>query len=93
MNKFDLERIENIKKNGLYIADSSGNWEYYAYNNIIWSVPKVGSGAGLSIFCGVRSLKSHLMHLKYVCNRSALIPEYWQVVNNDFFVNLGITPA
>ena len=93
MSKFELERIEIIKNNGLLIACSSGNWDYYAYSGIVYSVPKVGTGAGLSMFCGVKSLKSHLMHLKYVCNRSALIPEYWQIVNNDFFANLGIITA
>lgn len=94
MTKFELERIENIKNNGeLLVNEIGGNWDLYFYNDIVWAVPKVGSGAGLSIFCGVKSLKSHLQHLKYVCNRSSLIPDYWQIVNNDFFVNLGIIQA
>ena len=93
MSKFELERIENIKNNGLLIATTDGNWNMYFYDEIVWSIPKPGSGAGYSIYCGVKSLKSHLTHLKYVCNRSELIPDYWEVVNRDFFANLGIIPA
>lgn len=90
MSKFELERIENIKRKGVLLANTDSNWSMYLYDSIVWSVPKPESGAGLSIFCGVKSLKSHLTHLKYICNRSELIPDYWEVVNRDFFTSLGI---
>lgn len=90
MSKFDLERMEKIKNNGLLIAKTEGNWDMYLCGDIIYSVPKPESGAGISIFCGVKSLRSHLTHLKYIRNRSKLIPDYWEVVNPDFFTSLGI---
>lgn len=91
MSIFELKRIENIRENGLLIANTSGNWDMYIYDDIMWSVPKTGSSAGLSFFCGIKTLKSHLMHLQYVCCGSGLIPDYWEVVNQDFFFSLGIT--
>ena len=48
MTKFELERIENIKNNGeLLVNEIGGNWDLYFYNNIVWSVPKVGIPSGL----------------------------------------------
>ena len=82
--------IKIIKDNGELIAIGSSNWDFYAYNNILWSIPKENSCAGASIWCGVKRLRAHLYGLSRIRNSKSLIPQDWQVVNGAFLSALGI---
>lgn len=82
--------IKMIKDNGELIAIGDSNWDFYAYNNIFWSIPKENSGAGGSVWCGVKRLRAHLYWLSRIRNSKSLIPQDWQVVNGAFLLALGI---
>lgn len=82
--------IKIIKESGELIAVGGSNWDFYAYNNILWSIPKENSGAGASVWCGVKRLRAHLYGLSRIRNSKSLIPQDWQVVNGAFLSALGI---
>ena len=82
--------IKIIKENGELIAVGGSNWDFYLFNNILWSIPKENSGAGASVWCGVKSLRAHLYGLSRIRNSKSLIPQDWQVVNSAFLSALGI---
>lgn len=81
------------------IATGSGNWDYYLLppfkdgSQAVYYKAKEGSGAGSGIYCGVKRLRSHLIHLanvKYDSNWDSIIPDDWTVVDRQFFDSLGI---
>ena len=80
----------NVVNNGILVATTSGNWDFFTYNDILYSIPKAGTGAGASVWCGLKSLKAHLYSLSYRRGYDSIIPPDWTVENNDFFRSLGI---
>lgn len=81
------------------IATGDGNWDYYLVppfkdrSQTILYVAKEGSGANTGIYCGVKELRSHFIHLQNLLhgsNWSSMIPNHWTVVDRTFFEALGI---
>ena len=97
MKKYDFEKMGGIWKdeaskiteNGVFIAHS-GNWDLWADDTAVYSIPVSGSGAGASVWCGLSSLHSHLYRLRQVCGYDAIIPASWENVNFDFLSAHGI---
>lgn len=81
------------------IATGSSNWDYYLTppledgSQAVYYKAKEGSGAGSGIYCSLKRLRSHLIHLantKYGSNWNSIIPDDWQIVDRQFFDSLGI---
>ena len=97
MKKYDFEKMGSIWKdetrkiteNGVFVAHS-GNWDLWEYNSIIYSIPVAGSGASVSVWCGLSGLRAHLYRLRQICGYNALIPTGWENVNFDFLSAHGI---
>ena len=97
MKKYDFKNMGNlwedqarkITESGIFVA-SSGNWDLWAYNGIVYSIPVHGSSTGASVWCGLSSLRSHLYRLRQVCGYDTLIPRDWKNVNIDFLSDYGI---
>ena len=97
MKKYDFDKMggiwadeaQKITENGVFIAHS-GNWDLWADDTAVYSIPVSGSGAGVSVWCGLSSLRSHLYRLHQVCGYNTLIPAGWENVNFDFLSAYGI---
>lgn len=97
MKKYDFEKMgklwadeaRKITESGVFVAHS-GNWDLWEYGGIIYSIPVSGSGADVSIWCGLSSLRSHLFHLRQVIGYDTLIPTGWENVNFDFLAAYGV---
>lgn len=97
MRKYDFEKMSGLWKdearkiteNGVFVAHE-GNWDLWAYDGMVYSIPVEGSGAGASCWCGLANLYHHLYHLSHVCNYNGMIPKYWENVNYDFLGKFGI---
>lgn len=78
------------------IARCLGNWDYYLSapfsdgSQAILYIAKPGSGAGSGVWCSVSRLRRHLSMLREICNGSRLIPSDWEVIDKEFFEQLGI---
>lgn len=81
------------------IATGDSNWDYYTApqyadgSQAVLYVAKEGSGCDTGIFCGVKKLRAHFIHLQNVIhgsNWSSMIPNDWNVVDRAFFEALGI---
>lgn len=81
------------------IAKGSSNWDYYLTppfadgSQAVYYKAKENSGAGSGIWCSVKRLRSHLIHLANVVhgsNWNTMIPDDWNVVDKQFLVSLGI---
>ena len=80
----------NVVNNGILVATTGGNWDFFAYNDILYSIPKAGTGAGASIWCGLKSLRAHLYSLQSRLQYNELIPPHWEIIDHAFFRALGI---
>lgn len=97
MRKYDFEKMDGtwenearkVTENGVFIAHS-GNWDLWADDTLVYSIPVSGSGAGASIWCGLSSLRSHLYRLRQVRGYDALIPSDWENINYNFLSAYGI---
>lgn len=83
------DEAQKITENGIFIAHS-GNWDLWADDTAVYSIPVSGSGAGASVWCGLSSFHSRLYRLRQVRGYSALIPADWKNVNFDFLSACGI---
>ena len=98
MKKYDFDKMggiwadeaRKITENGVFIAHSS-NWDLWADDTAVYSIPVSGSGAGASVWCGLSSLRSHLYRLRQIRGYDALIPADWENVNTNFLAGFGIT--
>lgn len=85
-----MSEINNIVKNGVFIADMGVNWELWQFGDILYSIAKPGSGANSSCWCAIKKLRAHLWHLRQVCGYDKLIPPYWTKVNHNLLHALKI---
>ena len=83
------EGARKIVEKGVFVAHS-GNWDLWAYDGTVYSIPVAGSGAGASVWCALRELRRHLYYLRQVCGYADLVPEHWDHVNADFLRGFGI---
>lgn len=81
------------------IATGTSNWDYYLTpefedgSQAVYYKAKENSGAGSGIYCNVKRLRGHLIHLanvRYGANWNTIIPDDWKVVDEQFFESLGI---
>ena len=97
MKKYDFDSMgtlwadqaREIVGNGIFVSHS-GNWDLWAHDGTVYSIPVLGSGCGASVWCPLSGLQRHLHHLRAVCGYTDLIPSYWQNVNTEFLRGLGI---
>lgn len=97
MRKYDFDKMGNLWKdhaqtiisNGTFLA-VSGSWDMWAYDSIVYSIPRAGSGGACSVWCGVKNLRAHLYRLRQIRESAGLIPEDWQNVNKKFFEEMKI---
>lgn len=76
--------------NGILVAKTDC-WNYFVNNGIVWSVPADGCEGSTSFWCAVKELRAHFYRLRQIkANYSSLIPPQWEIINNDFFIALGI---
>lgn len=84
--------------NGLrLVATGRGNWDYYEKvfsdgSRAVMYIAKAGTGCDSGVYCGVKRLRAHFLHLMNVtgANRKSIIPEDWAVIDSGFFAALGI---
>ena len=97
MKKYDFDKMggiwadeaQKITENGVFVAHS-GNWDLWADDTAVYSIPVSGSGASASVWCGLSSLRSHLYRLRQIRGYKNLIPADWENVNTDFLAGFGI---
>lgn len=93
MEKYENNLSEYYKKvvqDGTLIVKEEGTWDLFLYDDVVYSIPKLGSGGGASTWCSLVHLKRHLHYLQKVCNSPSIIPSYWNVVRPDIFARIGI---
>ena len=79
------EHYENVVKAGTLIVKESSNWDLFAHDGIIWSIPHAGSGAGAGYFVSAKQLQSHIRHLKSVLGFQGAYPDHWIEVDTAYF--------
>ena len=97
MRKYDFaamggiwaEEARKITEKGVFVAHS-GNWDLWAHDGTVYSIPVAGSGASASVWCALSGLRRHLYYLRQVSGYAGLVPDYWQQVNRDFLRGFGI---
>lgn len=97
MGKYDFDSMgalwadqaQQITEKGEFVAHS-GNWDLWSYSGTVYSIPVMGSGCGVSVWCPLSGLRRHLYHLRAVCGYTSLVPSYWQNVNTELLRGLGI---
>lgn len=83
------DQAREITEKGEFVA-RSGNWDLWAYDGTVYSIPVIGSGTKPGFWCSSAGLRRHLYHLRNVCGYADLIPADWKNVNTDFLRGLGI---
>lgn len=89
MGNFYGDRAKKIVENGLFVAND-GNWDLWACEESVFSVPIAGSGCEFCFFCSLKNLRNHLIYLRNICQYNPLIPPYWENVNCEYLETFGI---
>ena len=57
-----------VKKHGKLLAiDTSSGWQYWEYDNVLYSINADGNPERMSIWCSMNKLNMHLCHLAHIC--------------------------
>lgn len=95
IKKYHTDVIERFKNK---IVAEDGNWIlkltiYDDKSAALYAVAKPGSGCTNCQYCGTDILRHHFKDLKRINKHDAgpsLIPEYWHIIEPDFFAALNI---
>lgn len=71
MGKYDFDSMgtlwadqaRKIVENDVFVS-REGNWDLWAYDDTVYSIPVLGSGCGASVWCPLSGLRRHLYHLR-----------------------------